>query len=61
VEATSVGNVLVQMIATGEISSIAEGRQIVSDSFEPKRYTPHSSDAWDEAYEKMISLSSSRT
>jgi len=61
VEATSVGNVLVQMMATGEISSIAEGRQIVRDSFEPQKYAPHPSPAWDEAYEKMKSLSSSRT
>lgn len=60
VEATSVGNVLVQMMATGEISSLAEGREIVANSFEPQRYTPNDSDSWNEAYEKMRTLSSDR-
>jgi hypothetical protein len=44
------------MIATGEISSLSEGRQLVRESFEPKRYQPHHSDEWEEAYQTMRSL-----
>ena len=56
IEATSVGNILVQMIATGEISSLTEGRQLVRESFEPKRYQPHHSEQCEEAYQTMRSL-----
>ena len=56
IEATSVGNILVQMIAIGDISSLAEGRQLVRESFEPKRYQPHHSDQWEDAYQTMRSL-----
>ena len=57
VEATSVGNILVQMIANGEIASLGEGRDLVRKSFEPKRYQPQNSDQWENAYGKMHSLS----
>ncbi len=36
VEATATGNLLAQMIATGEIKSLNEGKDIVKDSFEIK-------------------------
>jgi rhamnulokinase len=40
VEATAIGNLLGQAIAAGEISGVAEARQIVRNSFEVIRYTP---------------------
>ena len=52
VEATSIGNVVVQGIAMGAIKDLAEGRKIVRDSFEIIDYTPQNTDAWDEAYLK---------
>jgi len=33
VEATAIGNIMMQMIAMGELGSIAEGRKVVRDSF----------------------------
>lgn len=56
VEATAIGNILVQAIATGEISSLAEGRAIVKNSFEVETYEPHETDAWDESYSRYLEL-----
>ncbi len=49
VEATAVGNVLLQAEAAGRISGKDELREVVRRSFEPKRYEPRSSDAWADA------------
>ncbi|MYD51901.1 MAG: rhamnulokinase [Dehalococcoidia bacterium] len=58
VEATAVGNVLMQMVAAGEISSLAEGREIVRRSFELTTYLPEDSDVWREAHERFQRISS---
>ena len=50
VEATSVGNMIMQMIATGELSDLRQGRELVRNSFEILRYEPANTDAWNEAY-----------
>lgn len=50
VEATAVGNILVQAMATGDVKSLADARQVVCASFEMKRYQPHNARPWGEAY-----------
>lgn len=40
VEATAIGNLAAQMIATGEVRDLAAARQLVADSFELKKYAP---------------------
>jgi rhamnulokinase len=40
VEATAVGNLLVQLIATGQLGSLAEGRELVARSFPSTTYEP---------------------
>jgi rhamnulokinase len=40
VEATAIGNILLQMLATGALSSLAEGREIVRRSFPVEVYAP---------------------
>lgn len=52
VEATSIGNVIVQAMALGAIGDLQEGRQVVKNSFPITEYTPENSDAWDSAYAK---------
>ncbi|MCK4401798.1 rhamnulokinase [bacterium] len=52
VEATAIGNILVQAIATGELSSIKQAREIVQNSFELIRYEPEQTGVWEEAYER---------
>jgi rhamnulokinase len=55
-EATSIGNVLVQALAVGEIGSLAEGRDIVRHSFQVDSYEPQDDAVWDEAYERFSKL-----
>ena len=52
VEATSLGNVLVQAMAMGAIKDLEEGRKVIKNSFDVARYEPEDSEAWDAAYLK---------
>ena len=56
VEATAIGNVLMQAIALGHLGSLAEARAVVRKSFDVENYYPASSAGWDEAYEKYLKL-----
>lgn len=56
VEATSIGNLMMQAKTKGLISSIEEGRQLVANSFELVTYEPQNIDAWDEAYQSFVSI-----
>jgi len=56
IEATGVGNVVVQMMAQGEVTSLAEARELISLSFEPKRYEPNQSNQWKDAYATMLEI-----
>jgi rhamnulokinase len=49
VEATAIGNILVQAMAMGDITSLDEARAIVRDSFEVETYYPSNTAAWEEA------------
>jgi rhamnulokinase len=55
-EATLIGNLLVQAIALGELSSLAEGRELVRASFAPTTYEPAPDPAWHEARERFAGL-----
>jgi len=50
IEATAIGNILVQAMATGDVKTLAEARQIVRNSFDVKRHEPTASKQWEEAY-----------
>ncbi len=50
VEATSIGNVIMQLFALGEIHSLAEGRALVRRSFATRIFEPKNTGAWDDAY-----------
>jgi rhamnulokinase len=56
VEATAIGNVLMQAIGLGHLGSLAEARAVVRNSFEVEEYYPGSCEGWDEAYEKLLRL-----
>ena len=48
-EATICGNLLVQLMAAGELSSLEEGRALIRTSFPPVHYSPRPSAAWQDA------------
>jgi len=50
VEATAIGNILVQAMATGDVKNLDEARAIVRASFDVKRYEPTDTRRWDAAY-----------
>lgn len=52
-EATALGNILLQLIALGDINSIDEGRAVIRAQEQVKQYQPENADAWEFAYEKF--------
>ena len=57
VEATAIGNILVQAMATGDVKSLADARATVRNSFDVKRYDPKPDKKWDAAYQKYREVS----
>lgn len=53
VEATALGNIAMQMLATGAVSSLADARQVIERSFPVDRFEPQSSDRWDAQYRRF--------
>ncbi len=49
VEATAIGNIMAQALAQGRVSSLAQIRAVVAESFPPVLYTPRDVAAWGEA------------
>jgi rhamnulokinase len=56
VEATAIGNVLIQAIAMGDIDSLADLRAVVRDSFAIDTFQPEPSSAWQHARERFAEL-----
>lgn len=56
VEATSCGNVITQMIATGHLTDIQAGRDLIRRSFDFRIYEPEDTSAWDAAYARYTQL-----
>lgn len=51
VEATALGNLLVQVRASGELSSLSEMREVVRRSTQVTTFEPGNGDRWDAAYQ----------
>jgi sugar (pentulose or hexulose) kinase len=56
VEATAIGNVMVQATTAGDVAGITEARELIRRSFEVVEYTPQSPAAWDDAYGRFQQL-----
>lgn len=59
VEATVMGNALVQLIALSELDGIRQARAVIANTRELRRYEPHDEDAWDVAdgrYRELMTL-----
>lgn len=53
VEATAIGNILLQAAAQGHLNSVAERRAVVRASFAPEIYQPRPDSGWEEAYLRL--------
>jgi rhamnulokinase len=61
VEATALGNLAMQMVATGAVGSLNEARNLISTSFPARVFEPKNTYRWDEAYGRFLALSDSST
>ena len=53
VEATAIGNILMQAIGLKHLGSLAEARAVVRASFTPQVYEPSKAANWDDAYARL--------
>jgi rhamnulokinase len=57
VEATALGNLAMQMLATGAVSSLADARAIIDRSFPADRFEPQDDKGeWERQYQRFKSL-----
>ncbi len=56
VEATSCGNIITQMVATGDLADITAGRSLVAKSMKTITYKPQASADWQEPYLKFLKI-----
>jgi len=56
VEATAIGNLMMQAIAAGDVESIEAARDIVRRSFDVQRYEPRNCWLWDEPFARLQSF-----
>jgi sugar (pentulose or hexulose) kinase len=53
VEATALGNIAVQLVATGRVASIDDARDVIDRSFPADRFEPADSGRWDAPYRRF--------
>jgi len=54
VEATALGNIAMQMLATGAVGSLADARSVIERSFPVERFEPAAADVWDSHYARFL-------
>jgi rhamnulokinase len=59
VEATAIGNILVQAQANGSLGSLEEIRAVVARSFTPVVYEPRQRAEWGDAFKRFAAITSS--
>jgi rhamnulokinase len=57
VEASALGNALTQLLAIGELGSVADVREIAARSVQTTIYEPVDQTGWDAAYERFLRIS----
>lgn len=53
-DATAAGNIIMQMIAVGDLKSITEGKELLVKSFGIEEYIPCDTDIWHNEYHKFL-------
>ena len=56
IEATVIGNALVQAVVDGRFASLAEGREYVGQNVQLKNFTPQNSGAWQIAAQRYAEI-----
>ncbi|MGD0100403.1 MAG: rhamnulokinase, partial [Acidobacteriota bacterium] len=53
VEATALGNIAMQMLATGAVTSLAEARKVIERSFPVDTFEPSEAEVWESHYRRF--------
>ena len=53
IEATALGNLAMQMVGSGAVSSLDDARRIIERSFPTERYEPRDTDRWNSQYRRF--------
>ena len=56
IEATALGNIVLQLIALGEIETIEKGREIIAETEKVKTFNEEHTSDWDEAFERFCEI-----
>jgi rhamnulokinase len=56
IEATAIGNIIVQMVSQGAVASVQDGRELIRKSFQVETYEPQQPGPWNAAYEQFVEL-----
>lgn len=56
VEATALGNIILQLIALGEINDVDEGRKIIAETEKVTRFSKKRTTEWDVAYKRFCEI-----
>lgn len=56
IEGAAIGNLLTQAMALGDIADLDQLRQVVRNSETVNTWEPHHTQAWEEAYQKLLKL-----
>jgi rhamnulokinase len=56
VEATAIGNIMMQAVAARDVGSIAQAREVIRNSFAVEEYLPRNTAAWEEGYGKFVGI-----
>jgi len=56
VEATAIGNVLMQAVGLKHLGSLSDAREVVRSSFDVEEYHSKTDGGWDEAYAKLLNM-----
>lgn len=59
-EATAIGNIMVQVLASGEVADTTEMRQVIRDSFEVECFEPENADEWTEQFNRYLKIKEGR-
>jgi len=55
-EATAIGNLMMQVKASGEVKDITQMRQVIRNSFDVEVYEPKNTTVWDEQFDRFIKI-----
>ena len=56
VEATAIGNIMIQALTTGCVSSVDEARELIRGAFDVVTYEPETEPGWDDAYNRYLEV-----